>query len=130
VSTIDIEQVGVELGRLRRRKEVLAADVAQSVGVDPSTLSKIENGSRRVDVKEFTLFAQALGLQAGDLLPRTSGVPLRFRPLLQMLESVSDGELQRLMNVAGAMFDLQANADTNRQEVTGDPRKKRRIPAA
>lgn len=79
------------------------------MGVDKSTLSKIESGSRRVDVKEFCEFASAVGQQAGDLLPHTDGVPLRFRPLLQMLDGRSDADIQKIMRVGAAMLDIEVD---------------------
>ena len=114
VATIDTAQVGYELGRLRRLRGVSGETVAHALGVDKSTLSKIEGGARRVEVHEFCVVVDALGLQPGDLLPHTDGVPLRFRPLLQLLDGRSDADLQRVMRVTAAMLDIE----TGNQKVT------------
>ena len=117
---IDTSQVGFELGRIRRSRGVNGDVVARRMGVDKSTVSKIESGSRRVDVSEFVTFADALGLQAGDLLPHTEGVPLRMRALVQMLDGRTDADIQRVMKVAAAMLDIEPSenqADASRSTV-------------
>jgi transcriptional regulator with XRE-family HTH domain len=80
------EHVAANLRKLRQStgvdlRELAARIKATGRVISPSALSKIENGDRRVDVDDLTVFAYALGTTPAALLtppedgPAPSGVP-------------------------------------------------------
>lgn len=97
VSCMDERQRGNPAGHTNKHVAANLRKARQSTGVDlrelsarikatgrvisPSALSKIENGDRRVDVDDLTVFAYALGTTPAALLippddgPAPSGVP-------------------------------------------------------
>jgi transcriptional regulator with XRE-family HTH domain len=60
--------LGDVLVRARERAALKQSDVAARLGLPASYLSKIENGTRRLDVIEFIHIAEALGIDAADLM--------------------------------------------------------------
>ena len=62
----------VTLGRVlvsaRERAGLKQSDVAAKLGMPASYLSKIENGTRRLDVIELLQIAEAMGADATELL--------------------------------------------------------------
>lgn len=80
------QQVAANLRKARQRsgvdlRELSARIKATGRTISPSALSKIENGDRRVDVDDLTVFAYALGTTPAALLtpaedaPAPAGVP-------------------------------------------------------
>ena len=55
------------------------ADVAREAAIDPTVLSKIVNGHRKLGIGELTRLAAALGLAPADLLVRAVDPPPLFR---------------------------------------------------
>ena len=60
--------LGQVLVNARERAGLKQQDVAARLGLPPSYLSKIENGTRRLDVVEFIRIARAIGADAAELL--------------------------------------------------------------
>jgi len=62
----------VVLGRVladaRERHGIKQSDLAEKLGLPASYLSKIENGTRRLDVIELIRIADAMGADAAELL--------------------------------------------------------------
>jgi len=62
----------VKLGRVialtRERRGLKQQDVAFRLGLPASHLSKIEKGTRRLDVVELLQLAEAMGVDAADLI--------------------------------------------------------------
>lgn len=62
----------ITLGRVlvatRERAGLKQSDVAAKLGLPASYLSKIENGSRRLDVIELLQIAEALGVDAAEIV--------------------------------------------------------------
>lgn len=64
----EIRVLGELLAGARQRAGLKQSDVAATLGVPASYLSKIENGTRRVDVVELVRIAAAIGADPGDLV--------------------------------------------------------------
>jgi transcriptional regulator with XRE-family HTH domain len=60
--------LGEVLVRARDRAGMKQTDVAQRLGVPASWLSKVESGTRRLDVIELIRIAEALEVEAGALV--------------------------------------------------------------
>lgn len=60
--------LGDVLIRARERAGLKQGDVAARLGLPPSYLSKIENGTRRLDVVEFIRLADAMETDAAELV--------------------------------------------------------------
>ena len=53
--------IGFEVRRLRKSIDLTVADLGAAAGISAGMLSKIENGTRRLDVIELIRIADALG---------------------------------------------------------------------
>jgi transcriptional regulator with XRE-family HTH domain len=64
----ELRILGNVLARARERAGLKQFDVAARLRLPPSYLSKVENGTRRLDVIEFVQIANAMNLDAAELL--------------------------------------------------------------
>ena len=64
----ELRLLGDILARARERAGVKQSDAAAKLGLPASYLSKIENGTRRVDVVELIQIAEAIGADAAELI--------------------------------------------------------------
>ncbi|HUF99758.1 MAG TPA: XRE family transcriptional regulator [Ilumatobacter sp.] len=71
------EQIGERIALLRAAGNIRQTDIAALLAVDPSTVSKIESGRRRLDGYELALIAELLGTTSRELL----GLPTRTAAL-------------------------------------------------
>lgn len=70
--------LGSVLARARERAGFKQSDVAAKLGVPASYLSKIENGTRRLDVIEFLRIAEAIDVEPAEIVKElTSLLPSR-----------------------------------------------------
>ena len=60
--------LGGVLARARERAGIKQSELATRLGVPASYLSKIENGTRRLDIVEFIRIAEALDVDAAELV--------------------------------------------------------------
>lgn len=82
---MNADQLGARIRALREASGLLAADLAERVGLDATALSKIENDRRGVKSQELTQLASALGvsplaiLEPESLVGRLADTPRRLR---------------------------------------------------
>jgi transcriptional regulator with XRE-family HTH domain len=62
------ESVRRRLRALRLRRALTLAQVAAAAAMDPSTLSRLESGARRLTLDHLPVLARALGVRVDDLL--------------------------------------------------------------
>lgn len=65
--------LGAVLARARDRAGFKQSDIASRLGMPASYLSKIENGTRRLDVIEFIRIAEAMDIDAAELIRELHG---------------------------------------------------------
>lgn len=102
------QHVAMNLRRVRQAsgvdlRELSARIKATGRAISPSALSKIENGDRRVDVDDLTVFAYALETSPADLLapPEGSAAPAGLPDGQFVLEEIS-GWLQGRLKLTTA----------------------------
>ncbi|MFD0662432.1 helix-turn-helix domain-containing protein [Thermocatellispora tengchongensis] len=85
-----LEAVGPRLKRLRLRREVTLAELAEQTGISVSTLSRLEAGLRRPTLEQLLPLARAYGLTIDELVdaPPTGDPRINLRPL-----ACSDGSV-------------------------------------
>ena len=64
----ELRILGEVLVRARERAKLKQAEVAARLGLPASYLSKIESGTRRLDVIELIRIAEAMGADAAELI--------------------------------------------------------------
>jgi transcriptional regulator with XRE-family HTH domain len=64
----ELRILGNLLARARERVGLKQFDVAARLSLPPSYLSKIENGTRRLDVIEFVQIANAMNVDPGEIM--------------------------------------------------------------
>jgi transcriptional regulator with XRE-family HTH domain len=72
--------VRARLRALRAERGLTLAEVAAAAGMDPSTLSRLESGARRLTLDHLPPLARALGVRADDLLAAPHAEDPRVRP--------------------------------------------------
>ena len=60
--------LGEVLVRAREERRLKQSDVAARLGLPASYMSKVENGTRRLDVIEFVRIAQAIGTDPAKII--------------------------------------------------------------
>jgi len=64
----ELRLLGEILARTRERAGRKQSDIAAALSLPASYLSKIENGTRRVDVIELMKIAEAIGVDPADVI--------------------------------------------------------------
>jgi transcriptional regulator with XRE-family HTH domain len=64
----ELRILGTLLARARERAGLKQFDVAGRLSLPPSYLSKVENGTRRLDVIEFVQIANAMNVDPGEIM--------------------------------------------------------------
>lgn len=62
------EQIGKYIKQIRQQKNMSVTDLAKKVEINKSTLSRYENGSRKIPMEDIAKFANALGVTPESVL--------------------------------------------------------------
>ena len=78
-----LSAVGPRLKRLRLRRDVTLADLAEQTGISASTLSRLESGLRRPTLEQLLPLARVHGVSLDELVdaPPTGDPRLNLRPV-------------------------------------------------
>jgi transcriptional regulator with XRE-family HTH domain len=79
------ERLGQRIARHRRAAGLTQAELAEKVGVQPESISRLETGKRRVSMEKLVLISESLSLELHEL----------FR--LQSTDSPKDKAMGRLL---------------------------------
>ena len=69
----DLVVLGRVLVKAREAQGLKQSEVAQRLGLPASYLSKVENGTRRLDVIELVRIAEAMGCDPGEIIREVQG---------------------------------------------------------
>lgn len=61
------ERLGQRIARLRRAAGLTQAELAEKVGVQPETISRLETGKRKVSLEMLALISESLSLELHEL---------------------------------------------------------------
>ena len=64
----DAKKLGENLKKIRTKKDITQTQLAETLGVDKSFVSNIENGKTNPTLSTITNLAQALGVSTNELL--------------------------------------------------------------
>ena len=64
----ELKVLGEVLTRVREREGLKQSEVAERLGLPASYLSKVESGTRRLDVIELIQIAEAMDVEAAELI--------------------------------------------------------------
>jgi transcriptional regulator with XRE-family HTH domain len=64
----DAKKLGENLKKIRTKNNITQTGLAESLGVDKSFVSNIENGKTNPTLSTITNLAQALGISTNELL--------------------------------------------------------------
>lgn len=62
------EQIGKYIKQIRQQKQMSVTDLAKKVEINKSTLSRYENGSRKIPMEDIANFANALGVTPENIM--------------------------------------------------------------
>ncbi|OIS52240.1 transcriptional regulator [Staphylococcus equorum] len=62
------EQIGKYIKQIRQQKQMSVTDLAKKVDINKSTLSRYENGSRKIPMEDIADFANALGVTPENIM--------------------------------------------------------------
>lgn len=89
-SSVDI---GKLIKKTRLRKNIQQNELAKKMGIHKSTLSKYENGSRKIDLEDIAGFANALDMTVEELmLERTDNLETVSVRTIPIVSKISAGE--------------------------------------
>jgi hypothetical protein len=80
------EEVAARIRELREEREMTQRTLATTVGLDPAAMNRVESGERGLSTGELVGIAEALGVDADDIL--RSG-----QPSLALRAACGDGEV-------------------------------------
>ena len=110
---INLENCGAALAKLRNDRKVTAAAVAQELGMDKATMSRLDAGLRELKLTEYVKYMDYLGLLPGDHLAHTVGINEILRPLMAMIEDRKPDDIRKITNLVAAYLDIEAPLDDN-----------------
>jgi len=62
------EQIGKYIKQIRQQRQMSVTDLAKKVDINKSTLSRYENGTRKIPMEDIADFANVLGVTTESIL--------------------------------------------------------------
>lgn len=84
-----LKALGARLGEVRRRKQWTQERLAEAIGIQPVSLSRLETGDRALSLSTLAAAADALGVPFGELVDVD-------RPLPEPVEDPKGEALHRI----------------------------------
>jgi len=70
ITILDIMNIRESLSELRKTKEIKQKDIADSIGVERSKLSRFEKGEVNIPIEKIELYAEYLGMELRLLIKK------------------------------------------------------------
>ena len=102
-----VERLGQRIARQRRVVGLTQAELAEMVGVQPETISRIETGRRTISLGLIVLLSESLDIELHELfrLPNTDSPKDRaVERLLWFASRLSPAEIELVMDVGAAVL--------------------------
>lgn len=94
------KELGGRIRALREQRGITQAEFGESLGVDQSTISRIEDGRRVLTARELALASTSLGMTIDQLLAQETGAPALLRAT-----DLDDQEIQESLRIFNACID-------------------------
>ncbi len=101
------ERLGHRISRQRRAAGLTQAELAEQVGVQPESISRLETGKRRVSLEMLALISESLSLELYELFrsPETdSSKDKAMDRLLWFGSRLSVAEIELVLDVGAAVL--------------------------
>ena len=101
------ERLGQKIARQRRAVGLTQAELAEKVGVQPETISRIETGKRTVSLGLIALLSESVDLQLHELFRLQSSDNPKdqvIERLLWFASRLSPAEIELVMDVGAAVL--------------------------
>jgi transcriptional regulator with XRE-family HTH domain len=101
------EKLGRRIARQRRAVGLTQADLAEKVGVQPETISRVETGRRMISLGLVVLLSESLDIELHELfrLPKTDSPKDRaVERLLWFASRLSPAEIELVMDVGSTVL--------------------------
>lgn len=101
------QQLGHRIARQRRAAGLTQAELAERVGVQPESISRLETGKRTVSLGTMALLSESLGLELHELFrlrPSDSPKDKAMGKLLWFGSRLSVAEIELILDVGAAVL--------------------------
>ena len=93
------ENFALRLAQLRSKKGVSARDMSLSLGQNPGYINNIENGKSLPSMTTFFYICEYLDITPDEFFSKKSNNPVKINELVKSLNSLSDNELDAIINI-------------------------------
>jgi XRE family aerobic/anaerobic benzoate catabolism transcriptional regulator len=105
----DNDSLGKEIGQkvraIRSRRGMSRKILASQSDVSERYLAQLESGSANISISLLDRVAHALGIDMGYLLPQTSDLIFKYRPLEDLISTLDDHQQQLVHQLIREKFD-------------------------
>jgi transcriptional regulator with XRE-family HTH domain len=101
------QRLGHKIARQRRAAGLTQAELAEKVGVQPETISRLETGKRTVSLGMMALLSESLGLELHELFRLQSTDSPKDKALGKLLwfgSRLSVAEIELVLDVGAAVL--------------------------
>lgn len=94
------KEFSLRLAKLRSEKGVSARDMSLSMGQNPGYINNIENGKSMPSLSGIFFICEYLGITPKDFFDEGSGSPSKAKELFEIAKTLSNEQLDSLINLA------------------------------
>lgn len=94
------KEFSLRLAKLRSEKGVSARDMSLSMGQNPGYINNIENGKSMPSLSGIFFICEYLGITPKDFFDEESGSPSKAKELFEIAKTLSNEQLDSLINLA------------------------------
>ena len=86
-------------------------ELAAKVNINPSAITRIENGQRMMSIQTLTAVAKALGVSCDSLLQTVENSSQRMKIICSLLENQSESSLDHVERVIQVLLEEYGEKD-------------------